>query len=610
MYLEFSNNNGKKYIRICESNRVFDATKNKYITKKTTIKNIGPASKFDDGMPNFAERVKASFLARKPILDELKPFVSKTTLNEIYNIRLAEGTDDCVSDPKLIANALLESLLDELDISQLIRSYKNLYDVNYDVYGLFKLLVFGRLLSPASKWATMQQRNQYYSPVVKGEIGEYDIYRALDFIYEHKSAIFNRIDKVMTSKYQRTTDYVFYDVTNFYFETEKEDDDLILSDGSMERGLRENGVSKENRKQPIVQMGLIMDKNAIPVSIEVFPGNTLDHQTLASTFKQSVPSLHKADNRYVFVSDKGIGKGSAVVYALENGNGYLTSRTVRGSSKEEKEWILNEEGYESKGENFRFKSRIVKKSFTTSSGFKIEYAEKALTYWSRSYYEREKNERKDFFEFAQKFIENPTGFRYSKANQSFIKKYLKKTVMNKKTGELIKENDLSAIIDIDRLKQDYALMGYYTLVTSEIDMKDDEMLHLYGNLVEIEDQFRVMKSTLEARPMFVRTKEHIVAHLTICTVALIMMRMIQRQIKEKHPSDKTSSFHTTLSADRIQTALNKWTVEKVGDVYYRFGGINDPDLSLILDSFGLNIPKKCYKISELRALKGKAKMSM
>lgn len=147
---------------------------------------------------------------------------------------------------------LLQSVLPSLN--------QNLYDVNYDVYGLFKLLVFERLLSPASKWAAMQPRNQYYFPVVKGEIGEYDIYRALDFIYEHKSAIFNRIDKVMTSKYQKVTDYVFYDVTNFYFETEKEDDDLNLSDGSVECGLRQHGVSKENRKQPIVQMGLIMDK--------------------------------------------------------------------------------------------------------------------------------------------------------------------------------------------------------------------------------------------------------------------------------------------------------------------------------------------------------------
>ena len=608
MYLEFSDNNGKKYIRICETNRVFDPAKNKYVTKKKTIKNIGPVSKFDDGKPDYIGRLKASFLVGKPILEELKPYVCKVVPQEVYNIRLTEGTDDCVADPKLIANSLLESILEDLDISQLVRSYKNIYNVNYDVYGLFKLLIFGRILSPASKWSTMKQLDHYYTPIVKGDVGEYDIYRALDFIYEHRNAIFNRIDKVMTTKYKRVTDHVFYDVTNFYYETDDPDEDVVVEDEITEPGFRKKGVCKENRKQPIVQMGLIMDKDGIPISSEAFPGNTLDHLTLAAAFKNSVSSLQKSQ-RYIFVSDKGIGKGSAISYAIESGNGYLTSRTVRGSSKNEKAWILEDE-YIQESENFKYKTRIVKKKTTSSTGQTIEYAEKVLTYWSREYYEREKNEKKSFFEFAQKLIENPTGFKFDKTTSPLVRKYLKKNVVNKKTGELLKTSDLSAVIDMDSLKRDYELLGYYTLATSEINMPDKEMLQMYGNLVEIEDQFRVMKSTLETRPMFVRTKEHIIAHLTVCTIALIVLRMIQRKIKTQIPATNGALFTSGLSADRIQTALNKWTVEKIGDVYYRFGGINDPDLLLILNSFGITIPKKCYKLGELKAFKGIMKMSM
>ena len=309
------------------------------------------------------------------------------------------------------------------------------------------------------------------------------------------------------------------------------------------------------------------------------------------------------------MSDKGIGKGSAISYAIESGNGYLTSRTVRGSSKNEKAWIL-EDGYIQESENFKYKTRIVKKKTTSSTGQTIEYAEKVLTYWSREYYEREKNEKKSFFEFAQKLIENPTGFKFDKTTSPLVRKYLKKNVVNKKTGELLKTSDLSAVIDMDSLKRDYELLGYYTLATSEINMPDKEMLQMYGNLVEIEDQFRVMKSTLETRPMFVRTKEHIIAHLTVCTIALIVLRMIQRQIKKQAPATNGALFTSGLSADRIQTALNKWTVEKIGDVYYRFGGTNDPDLLLILNSFGITIPKKCYKLGELKAFKGIIKMSM
>ena len=609
MYLEFSDNNGKKYIRLCESVRIYDETKQKHIIKKNTIKNIGPVTRFDDGKPDFVERLKASFLAGTPIIEELKPFVSKKIERETYHIELLEGTSDCVAEPKLIANSLLEGILEELDVTQLIRSYKNIYHVNYDAYGFFKLLVFGRLLNPVSKWSTLKQLQDYYTPIVKGEVNDYDIYRALDFIYDHKSAIFNRIDRRMTTKYHRKTDHVFYDVTNFYCETDNPDEDTILEDGGIKPGLRKTGVSKENKKQPVVQMGLIMDQEGIPISIEAFPGNTLDHLTLADTFKHSVSSLQDGKSRYVFVSDKGIGKGNAIAYALENGNGYLTSRTVRGSAEEEKAWILDKDGYIQESENFRYKTRIVRKTFTTSSGVEIPYSEKVLTYWSRKFYEKEINEKRSFYEFAQKFLENPDGFRYDSLDRSLLKKDLKKTVVNKKTGDMISTADLKAVINLDLLKKDFELLGYYTLATSEIHMPDRDMIRLYGNLVEIEDQFRVMKSTLETRPMFVRTREHIIAHLTVCTVALIVLRMIQRQIKLKHPTDY-DVFSAGLSADRIQTALNKWTVERIGEIYFRFAGINDKDLLLILDSFGIEIPKKCYRLNELKALKSQIIISM
>lgn len=193
-----------------------------------------------------------------------------------------------------------------------------------------------------------------------------------------------------------------------------------------------------------------------------------------------------------------------------------------------------------------------------------------------------------------------------------IKKYLKKDVINKKTGELLKTSDLSAILDIDKLKRDYNLMGYYTLATSEINMDDQEIIKTYGNLVEIEEQFRVMKSTLETRPIYVRTKEHIIAHLTICTIALIITRLIQKQININHPEliSKDLLFCNAMSADRIQAALNKWKIEKIGDTYYRFCDTDDNDLALILDSFGIDIPKKCFKIGEVKQLKSNIEMSL
>ena len=612
MFLEIANNNGTKYIRICESVRITDKDSNRSIPKKKTIKNIGPVTKFDDGKPDFIARLKASYAAGNPILDVLKPYVSKSVPQEVYNIRLCEGTDECIAHPKLTSSLLFEMLLEKLDISQLIRSYKNHYDVGFDVYGFFKLLLFGRILNPASKWATVKQNADYAVPVIKGDVQEFNVYRTLDFIYEHHRAIFNRINTSMVRNYHRTTNKIFYDVTNFFFETEEPDEDTVLQDGTVEAGIRKKGVSKEHRETPIVQMGLLMDEQGIPISIECFPGNTLDHQNLATSFSNSVDSVTASDSRFVYVCDKGIGKGESIVYAISNGIGYLTSRTVRGSSNEEKKWITDPEGYTVVSENFKYKTRTVKKTATAPDGTKLEYSEKILTYWSKKHHAREVAEKKSFYDFVQKYLEDPKSFRISSTQIPLVKKYMKKDVVNKQTGELLKSSDLAAIIDVDKLKLDHDLMGYYTLVTSEINMDDQQMIDTYSNLVEIEDQFRVMKSTLDTRPVFVRTKGHIIAHLTLCTIALILVRLIQKQVRSKHPesADKDLLFSSGLSADRIQTALNKWKLEILGDTYYRFCDTDDPDLALILDSFNINIPKKCFKIGEIKQLKSKMEMSM
>lgn len=612
MFLEIANNNGTKYIRICEAVRVTDPVTKKSSPKKKTVKNIGPVSRFDDGKPDFISRLKASYAAGNPIIDELRPYVNNAIPQEVYNIRICEGTDDCIAHPRLISNLLLERILELLDVSQLIRSYKNIYNVGFDVYGFFKLLVFGRILNPSSKWSTLKQNNDYAVPVLKKEGNDFNIYKALDFVYEHRSAIFNRINSSMVKNYHRTTNKIYYDVTNFFFEIDEPDEDQIYPDGTVDHALRKNGVCKEERRLPIVQMGLLMDEQGIPISIECFPGNTLDHQTLSAAFSNSVDSVKNQDSRFIYVCDKGIGKGDAIVYAISHGIGYLTSRTVRGASKEEKNWIADPEGYTVVSENYKYKTRIIKKTTTTPDGVSLEYSEKVLTYWSKKYQEREIAERKDFYEFVKKYLEDPNSFRLSSTQIPLVKKYLKKDVVNLKTGELLKTSELSAILNVDALKRDYELMGYYTLVTSEINMDDKELIDTYGNLVEIETQFHVMKSTLETRPIFVRTKEHIIAHLTICAVALIVMRLIQKQINAKHPeliNDKLL-FCNALSADRIQDALGKWKIEKIGEIYYRFCDTDNPDLALILDSFGISIPKKCFKISEIKQLKSKMNLSM
>lgn len=601
MFLDIFNNNEKMYIRISESYRVYSEEKKKFVNRKRTIKNIGPVSKFDDGKENFIERLRASFNAGTPLIKELEPYVSKDIKKEIYNIQIHEGTEECIGHPKLFSNLLLDKLMEEIGLTQYINVYKTYDKITYDVLGFIKLLIYGRLLNPASKIATVNQNDDYYNKIIDDGSYKYNVFDSLDFIYKHKNAFFNRIDQTLRKKVGRTTNIIYYDVTNFFIFTEDKGYECDDEGTKIYHSIATNGVCKEERKLPIVQMGLLMDEQGIPISIEVFPGNTLDHLTMQKSFNNSVDFIKDKNNRYIFVSDKGIGRGGNPKFSIENGNGYLVSKSVRGSTKAEKKWIISDEDFVYNTDDFKIKTKTYTKTYTLENGSELKSSEKIVSYWSKKFYTKEYEEQKSFYDTLKQIIENPESFPSNRLNNSKIKKYLKKQVLNDETGEIIDSENLKAIIDIDKVNEELSLLGWYSIITSETNMDENEIIDTYHNLVDIEDQFRVMKSTLETRPLYVRTDEHRIAHLTLCTIALILLRLIQRAI--------TNKFNDTLSADRIQVALNKWKVEKLADEHYRFNDIDDKDLKLILDSFDIKLPVKLYKPIDFRMLKNNIKLS-
>lgn len=601
MFLDIFNNNEKMYIRISESYRVYSEEKKKFVNRKRTIKNIGPVSKFDDGKENFIERLRASFNAGTPIIKELEPYVSKDVKKEIYNLQIHEGTEECIGHPKLFSNLLLDKLMEEIGLTQYINVYKTYDKITYDVLGFIKLLIYGRLLNPASKIATVNQNDDYYNKIIDDGSYKYNVFDSLDFIYKHKNAFFNRIDQTLRKKVGRTTNIIYYDVTNFFIFTEDKGYECDDEGNKIYHSIATNGVSKEERKLPIVQMGLLMDEQGIPISIEVFPGNTLDHLTMQKSFNNSVDFIKDKNNRYIFVSDKGIGRGGNPKFSIENGNGYLVSKSVRGSTKAEKKWIISDEDFVYNTDDFKIKTKTYTKNYTLENGTELKSSEKIVSYWSKKFYTKEYEEQKSFYDTLRQIIKNPESFPSNRLNNSKIKKYLKKQVLNDETGEIIDSENLKAIIDIDKVNEELSLLGWYSIITSETNMDENEIIDTYHNLVDIEDQFRVMKSTLETRPLYVRTDEHRIAHLTLCTIALILLRLIQRAI--------TNKFNDTLSADRIQVALNKWKVEKLADEHYRFNDIDNNDLKLILDSFDIKLPVKLYKPIDFRMLKNNIKLS-
>jgi len=608
MFVECIKNNGIPYLRLVQGVRV--TNKDGYRTsQKKVILSIGPLSRFDDGQPDYVERLKKSFKAGNPLIPALLPYCNAEKPAEAYRFTIREGSPDCFGHPKLFSHLVLERILEELGLKNFFSSYKGFTKIEYDVYGFAKLLIFGRLLNPASKCATVRQNEDYYEPILK-DFNPDNVYDTLSFIADNKDKIIRRINTNLVKKAGRAPEVIYYDVTNFYFEIEDPDDDILDEEGNIiEKGQRKYGVCKEERHQPIVQMGLFMDDDGIPITIESFPGNTLDHLTLRPAMKKTVDDMGFA--RYILIADRGICNYMNLLHLLDTGNGYIVSKSLLKSTKNEQAWTYDNNGYVMVSPDFKYKSRIVKRTVKDENGNSRKVEELVVVYWSRRFEERSKRENKRFLDFLQKLEESPANFRITALQSKALRKFMKKEYVNTKTGEAINSSDIKGFVDFDKVAEYRNSMGYYQIVTSELTMDPREVIDKYHGLTQIEDQFRVMKGDLETRPVYVRTPEHVDAHLLICMIALVLMRIIQKKIRDVDSTARDDVYwNVGMSGERIQKALNKWKVDALPDDLYRFMDVDDPDLAVILKAFDIQILPKLYRRAELKSIKTGTKIFM
>jgi len=177
-------------------------------------------------------------------------------------------------------------------------------------------------------------------------------------------------------------------------------------------------------------------------------------------------------------------------------------------------------------------------------------------------------------------------------------------VVNSKTGEVFNSSDFKALIDyskIDTFKQNF---GFYQIVSSELTLSEKEIIDKYHGLTQIENQFRIMKSSLETRPLFVRNPDHIRAHLLVCMIALLIVRIIQNKIIDSSPKDTSNLYWSSgMNADKLISALKEWNVELLPGDFYKFSNIDNTDLKTILDAFNIQIPLKLFRRMELKNIK-------
>jgi Transposase len=363
-----------------------------------------------------------------------------------------------------------------------------------------------------------------------------DVYRSLGHFADFEVELQRHLNEQVKETIGRDLSYAFYDVTNYFFE-------IDFPDG--EDDLRKKGVSKEHRTDPIVAMGLFMDSNGLPVSMSIFPGNTSDSLTLQPTMKDVKESYGLG--RLVVVADKGLNSSKNIDAIVNNGDGFVFSQILKGKKGQRyNEKLFDQSGWTSnEGGTSRYKMFKEEYEGKDKDGKKEIRTRKVLLYWSKAEADMARRKREEKLEKAARSVKN-NAYGIKKG----VDEYTKENIVDKKTGEVLENTKKLRSVDLEKAEKDAVYDGYFCIITSELDYDERKIRQVYGGLWRIEQSFRVMKTDLYARPVFVSKNEHIRAHFLICFVALLIIRIIQHRMGEK-----------ALSAERIARALGAATCQ-------------------------------------------------
>jgi len=408
--------------------------------------------------------------------------------------------------------------------------------IKYNTSSIMKLLVISRILAPGSKKKAFEEKERYFDFEKKDAFTLDDVYRSLSFFAKLAKDIQLNIHNRITKNYGRDLGLIYYDVTNFYFEIDKEDK------------LRKKGVSKEHRPDPIVQMGLAIDAEGLPISYELFPGNESEKLHLRPMVLELLSKYESG--RLIAVADAAQNTGNNIYYLDKGGQGYVFSQSIRGGSKKFKEYVINESGYEWFGEEYKRKSRAERREiqvdFTRADGTthkkNVLVDQRQIVFYSEKYAARSKEKREAAIIKAKKIIANPSA--YTKATSHGALKYVMNVAVDKETGE-IKESNGKPCFNWDQVAEDEKYDGYYAIVTNVFDegknkgkFGDDQIIDIYRGLWRIEDSFRVAKGELDTRPIYLSREDRINAHFLICFISLVIVRLIQKLTGHEHSSAK------------------------------------------------------------------------
>lgn len=436
------------------------------------------------------------------------------------------------SPEKRIGYFPMKNINDGLSVKKYIDLMQTATDFRFNVYDMMSALIYARLVQPCSKSKT-------YDEVIPKLLESYDfslnqLYDGLEYIgceYEKVIEIYNHQIRQM---YKFDTTHTYFDCTNFYFEIDREDN------------FRRKGPSKENRKEPIVGLGLLLDANQIPVGMKLFPGNESEKPVIRNVIDE-LKAGNGVKGRTIQIADKGLNCAENIFHAVKNRDGYIFSKSVKQLPEIEKTWVLLPDGYrEIKNANGEvlykikeciddFEYRI--KDTSTGRYRTIKLTEKRIVTYNP------KLAKKQIYEI-NKEIEKAKILKASQAKKSEYgdcAKYVIFSAADKKGNDT--DGKVKVTMNEKLIKKSLELAGYNMLVTSETKMTDKEVYEAYHNLWRIEESFRIMKSQLDARPVYLQKEDTIVGHFLICYPAVLLTRIFQFKIlKNNYCSEEIFNF--------------------------------------------------------------------
>ena len=540
------------YLQIYESYR----NKEKKQTAHKAFKSIGyvddlTSDKIPDPISYYQNLVKKMNEKRKKEIEESK-------IKQIED----EPT-------KNLGYFLVKSVFNTLRVESHLNLLARIADKPYDLNEAITSLVSARVVSPCSKIKTMEEViPSFLEPAHFSSDQLYD--SILPFIGDEYERILEIINHAFNKKYGRKTDNVFFDGTNYYFEIDKEKDD------------KRKGPSKENRADPIISMGLLLDEEQIPLAMKMFPGNESEKpvmRNIISTMKEQ----NNINGRTIQVADKGLNCTKNICEALKNGDGYIFSQSIKRLSDQEKKWALleNDENkwLEVKDKDgtllYKYKSCIDKFPYKVDDGTNrpttINLTQKRVVTFNPKLAEKKRYEINKMIEKARE-LNNSQAKRKEYGDAA---KYVTfKAISNE--GEVLDDTVVKATINQDKVNEDLKLAGYNLLVTSETKMRAEEIYKVYHRLWRIEETFRTLKSELDARPVYLQRQDSIYGHFLICYLAVFALRVLQ--IKE---------FKDEIHTNEIISFVRNLKVLKNGETYINLG--SKDKIKKINDRLGLNL---------------------